>query len=66
MVDVFRGRNFELLALIKMKLKGNREISWCGVNGIITGVQEMEKAREGMGILTNDMWHNAIIDLRMC
>ena len=30
---------------------------WCGVNGIIAGVQEIERAREGVAILLNDMWH---------
>ena len=30
-----------------------------GVNGIIAGSQEMERAREGMAILLSDMWHNA-------
>ena len=34
-VDVFKEGKFELLALMETKLKGNREISWCGVNGII-------------------------------
>ena len=36
-VDVFRKGKFELLAL-EMKMKGNGEVSWCEVNGIITGV----------------------------
>ena len=36
---------FELLALIETKLKGNIEVC-CGVNGIIAGVQEVERARE--------------------
>ena len=33
-----------LLAFTEKKLKGNREISWYGVNVIIAGVQEMERA----------------------
>ena len=44
-----------------MKLKGNRERSWCGVDGIITGVQ-MERAREGVAILLNDVWHSEVKD----
>ena len=40
---------------METKLKENREVSWCGVNDIIAGVQEMEKAREGVAILLNDM-----------
>ena len=50
-VDVFRKGKFELLALIEAKLKGNGEVSWCGVSGIIAGVQEMERAREGVAIM---------------
>ena len=34
-VDVFRKGKFELLAWTETKLKGNEEVSWCGVNGII-------------------------------
>ena len=48
MVDVFRGRKFELLALAETKLKRNGDASWYGVNGIIAGIQEMERAREGV------------------
>ena len=39
--DVYRKEKFELLDFTEVKLKGNGEISWCGVNGIIAGVQEM-------------------------
>ena len=30
--------------MTETKLEGNGEVSWCGVNGIIAGVQEMERA----------------------
>ena len=43
-------------------MKGNEEVSWCGVNGIIAGVKEMERARKGVAVLLNDVWHNAVID----
>ena len=33
--DVFRKGKFELLALTETKLKGNEEVSWCGLNNII-------------------------------
>ena len=34
-----------------------------GVNGIIAGVQEMKRAREGVAVLMlNDVWHSAAID----
>ena len=56
MVDVFKEGKFELLTLTDMKLKGDGEISWCGVNGIADGVQEMERAREGVAILLNGVW----------
>ena len=29
---------------------------WRGVNGIIAGDQEMERAREGVAIVLNDVW----------
>ena len=61
-MDVFQKGKFELLALTETKLKRNGEVSWCGVNGIIVGVQEMERAREGVAVLLNDVWHSAVID----
>ena len=45
-VDVFRKGKFALLVLTVTKLKGNGEVSWCGVNGIIAGVYEIEKDKE--------------------
>ena len=56
---------FELLTLTETKLIGNEEVSCCGVNGITVGVQEMERAREGVAILLNDVWHSAVIDFRL-
>ena len=50
-----------MLALTE-KLKGKGEVSWFGVNGIIVGVQELERAREGVAILLNDVWHSAVVD----
>ena len=35
-----------MLAFAETKLKGNGEVSWCLVNGIIPGVQQMERTRE--------------------
>ena len=55
LVDVFRKVNYELLALTETKLKINEEFSWYGVNNIITGVQEIERTREGMVVLLNDV-----------
>ena len=52
-VDAFRKGKFDSFALTKTKLKGNREVSWCGVNDIIAGVQEIERAREGVAVLMN-------------
>ena len=46
----------------EMKLKGNRKVSWWGVNGISAGIQEMERARKGEAILLNDVWHSAVMD----
>ena len=61
-MDVFRKGKFELLTLTETKLKENGEILWCGVNGIIDGVQEMEIAREGVAVLLNDVWHSVVMD----
>ena len=52
-----------MLALTETKLKGNGEVSWCGVNDIITGVQEMKRARERVATLLNEVWHSAVIDI---
>ena len=60
-MNIFKEGKFELLALMEMKLKGNREVSWCKVNGIIASVQ-IEKAREGVAIMLNDVWHSAVVD----
>ena len=54
MVNVFREGKFELLALMETKLKGNGEVSWRGVNGIIASVQEMERVRKHVALLLND------------
>ena len=53
--------NFELFGLTETKLKRNGEVLWCGVNGIIASVQEMERAREGVVILLNHVWQNAVV-----
>ena len=45
-VDAFRKGKFELVALMKTKLKGKGEVS-CGVNGIIDDI----RARERVAIL---------------
>ena len=34
---------------------------WCWVN-VITSVQEFERARDGMVVLLNNVWHIAVID----
>ena len=55
-MNIFRNVKFKLLALTEMKLKGNGEVSWCEVNGIIASIQEME-AREGVAIWLNErLW----------
>ena len=46
MVYIFRTGKFESFALTEAKLKGNGEISCCGVNSIVAGVQELKKARK--------------------
>ena len=63
-MNVFRERKFEFLDLTGTKLKGNGEVSWCGVNSIIAGIHEIERAREGVVILLNDVWHSAMVHFR--
>ena len=54
-MDIFIKGKFELLDFMESKLKGKGEVSWSGVNVILAGVQEMEKAREGVAIPLNDV-----------
>ena len=43
-------------------MKGNGEVSWCDVNGISAGVQEIERVKDSVVVLMNDVRHNAVID----
>ena len=52
-----------MLALIGTKLKGNGEVAWCGVNGLITSVQKIKRDWGGVAVLMNDEWHSAVVDL---
>ena len=60
-VEIFIKGKFELLALTETKWKREGEVSWCEVNGIISGVQKIERAREGVAILLKDVWHGAVV-----
>ena len=60
-MDIFKEGKIELLALTETKLKGNGEVSWSGVNVIFAGVQEMERARERVAVLLNDVWHSSVV-----
>ena len=60
-VDIFKRGKFELLALTKTKLKGEGEVSWVEVNVISSGIQKMERAREGVAVLLVDVWHSAVV-----
>ena len=55
MGDIFKNEKFELLALMETKLKGKGEVTWSGVNVIFAGVKEMERARERMAVLLNNV-----------
>ena len=48
--------------MMETKFERNWELSWCGVNGILTSVQKIERARKGVSILLNNGWHSAVID----
>ena len=60
-VDIFKKGKFDLLALMESKLKGEGEVTWVEDNGIFSGVQEMERAREGVASLLSDVWHSAVV-----
>ena len=60
-MDVFSEGKFKLLVFTETKFKRNGKVSCCGVNGIIAGFQEMERASEGVAILLNDVWHSAVV-----
>ena len=42
-------------------MKGKGEVLWSGVNAIFTGVHEMERTREGVAVLLNDVRHSAVV-----
>ena len=60
-VGIFKRGKFELLVLKEMTLKGMGEVSCYGVNVILTSVQEMERAREVVAVLLNDVWLSAVV-----
>ena len=43
-------------ALMEKKLKGKGEVSWCGVNSNIAGVQVMKRARKGVAQSGDRFW----------
>ena len=45
MVDIFREGKSEQFALTETKLKGNGEVSFCGVNGIFACVKDNGKGK---------------------
>ena len=45
-----------------LKLKRKGDVSWCGVNGVIAGVQEMERVREEVSVLLKYVWHSALLN----
>ena len=40
----------------------NGEVSWRGINSIVTSVQEIERGRKSVPVLLNDVWRSAVID----
>ena len=60
-VVVINKGKIELVALTETKLKGNGEVSGCEINGIISCIQEMERAREGVAVLLSSVWYSAVV-----
>ena len=61
-MNIFKKEKFELLTLMETKMKGKGEISWTEVNVIFAGVHDMERAKEGVAVLLNGVWHNAVVN----
>ena len=57
-MEIFKGREFELFALICTKLKRNGEISWCEIT------TEVQRSKEGVVDLLNDVWYSAVVEFR--
>ena len=63
MVDDFINGVFLLLVLTETQLKGNGEVSWWGGGeDISVSVQEIQRGRECVAILNNDVWYSSVID----
>ena len=58
--EVVTSSKKESLYIRRRNLKG-REI-YHGLELIFAGVHKMERAREGVAVLLNDVWHGAVID----
>ena len=50
-----------MLALTETKLEEKGEVSWSVVNVIFIGVHQMERAREELAVVLNDVWHSAVV-----
>ena len=56
-VDMFKERKLDVLALSETKVKGKGEHTWEGQRVIVSGVDERCRAREGVGImLAGRLW----------
>ena len=53
---LFEERGFDLLALSETKLKGDGEMMFGKYKGVISGVKEEVRAREGVAIIISDKW----------
>ena len=56
----FKCYKFDLLGLCETKLKGKEEFDWNGIHGVRTGVEQGERAREGVALLMSDKWYEKI------
>ena len=56
-VDIFKNRKMDILALSETKVKGSGLREWEGQKVIVSGVSERCRAKEGVGImLSGQMW----------
>ena len=54
--EMFKSRSLDLLAVSETKLKGEGEVMFGGYKGVISGVSEKVRAREGVGIVISEVY----------
>ena len=61
MVDIIKANNLNFPFLKETNLKGKGKVSWSGANVIFAGVHEMERAKEEVAVLLNNVWDSGVV-----